>query len=88
METKTKIENILREAFAPETLRVIDNSHLHAGHAGAKDGGHFEVMISSEHFKGKKMIERHRMINELLFKAELKAKIHALSIKATAPGEM
>jgi len=83
METKAKIEKILREAFSPKELAVIDNSHRHAGHAGAKEGGHFEVRIVAECFKGKKAMECHRLIHDLLFKGDLQGKIHALSIKAS-----
>ena len=88
MSTKDNITNKLREAFSPESLDVSDESHLHEGHAGHKAGGetHFRVYIVSGAFKGKSRIERHRMINSAL-EAELKAGVHALAIKAQAPGE-
>ena len=80
---KAKIEKILKETFAPQFLEVIDDSAKHAGHAGAKEGGHFQVKITSSAFEGKKPIDRHRMIYEAL--SPLKHSIHALSIKANSP---
>lgn len=78
----------LTEAFAPQSLNVLDESHQHEGHAGHRPGGqtHFRVYIVSEAFKGKTRIERHRMINERL-SGELASGVHALAIHAAAPGE-
>ena len=81
--SKTKIEQALKDAFAPTYLNVIDDSAKHAGHAGAKEGGHFSVEIVSAAFAGKKPIERHRMVYEAL--KPLKHLIHALAIKASSP---
>ena len=88
MSTKDAITNKLREAFAPESLDVTDESHLHEGHAGHRPGSetHFRVYIVSPAFKGKSRIERHRMINATLA-GELKGTVHALAIRAQAPGE-
>ena len=88
MSTKDVIINKLREAFAPESLDVMDESHLHEGHAGHRPGGetHFRVYIVSQAFKGKSRVERHRMVNTTL-DAELKGSVHALAISAQAPGE-
>jgi BolA protein len=88
MNTKGSITNRLREAFSPESLEVSDESHLHEGHAGHRPGGetHFRVYIVSAAFEGKSRIERHRMINSTLA-AELGGGVHALAIKAEAPGE-
>jgi BolA protein len=85
---KHTITNKLREAFTPESLDVIDESHLHEGHSGHRPGGetHFRIYIVSRAFEGKSRIERHRMINTTL-SAELAASVHALAIKAQAPGE-
>jgi len=82
------ITNKLREAFTPESLDVIDESHLHEGHAGHRPGGetHFRIYIVSDAFEGKSRIERHRMINATLA-AELAGPVHALAIKAQAPAE-
>ena len=76
----------LTEAFRPLNLEVIDESHLHEGHAGHRPGGqsHFRVKIVSEAFADKTLIARHRLINEAL-KEELAGPIHALAIKADGP---
>ncbi len=89
MSTKDTIINKLREAFSPESLDVADESHLHEGHAGHRPGGetHFRVYIVSPAFEGKSRIERHRMINSTLA-AELAGSVHALALKAQAPGEV
>jgi BolA protein len=85
---KHTLINKLREAFAPESLDVRDESHLHEGHAGHRPGGetHFRVYIVSSAFRGKSRIQRHRMINAALA-AELADTVHALAIHAQAPGE-
>jgi BolA protein len=82
------IINKLREAFSPESLDVTDESHLHEGHSGHRPGGetHFRVYIVSAVFEGKSRVERHRMINATLSE-ELAGSVHALAIKAQAPGE-
>ena len=88
MSTRDVIINKLREAFLPESLDVTDESHLHEGHAGHRPGGetHFRIYIVSPAFEGKSRIERHRMINAALAK-ELEGSVHALAIRAQAPGE-
>jgi BolA family transcriptional regulator, general stress-responsive regulator len=88
MRTVDLITKKLTEAFEPQSLKVLDESHQHEGHAGHRPGGqtHFRVYIVSDAFKGKTRLERHRMINQLLA-TELAARIHALAIHATAPGE-
>jgi len=88
MSTRDTIVNKLAAAFAPTNLDVVDESHHHEGHAGHRPGGesHYRVYIVSESFRGKSRIERHRMVNEILA-AELKGGVHALAIKASAPGE-
>ena len=88
MTMQTNIHDKLATAFAPQSLRVIDESHLHAGHAGHRPGGetHFRVHIVSQAFKGKSRLDRHRMVNEALA-TELQSGVHALAIDAKAPGE-
>jgi BolA protein len=88
MQIRDRIAGKLTKAFAPERLEVIDDSHRHAGHAGARPGGetHFNVHIVSQAFRGKSRLERHRMINETLA-GELANGVHALAIRAAAPGE-
>jgi BolA family transcriptional regulator, general stress-responsive regulator len=88
MRTEELITQKLTLAFAPESLRVVDESHLHAGHAGHRPGGqtHYRLYIVSEAFRGKSRLDRHRMINATL-KSELAGGVHALAIHAAAPGE-
>ena len=88
MRTADLITQKLTEAFAPQSLEVVDESHRHEGHAGHRPGGqtHYRVYIVSDAFKGKSRIERHRMINQSLA-AELMGGVHALAIHASAPGE-
>jgi len=88
MRVQDIITEKLTKAFAPESLRVEDESHLHAGHAGHRPGGetHFRVYIVTDAFRGKGRIERHRMVNAALVK-ELAEGVHALAIHAHAPGE-
>ena len=78
----------LTEAFAPESLRVIDESEQHAGHAGHRPGGetHFRLYIVAQVFQGKSRLERHRMINATLAEA-LAGGVHALAIHAASPEE-
>ena len=88
MTTRDVIAEKLTKAFAPERLEVIDDSHRHAGHAGAQPGGetHYSVHIVSQAFHGKSRIDRHRMVNATL-SSELKGGVHALAIRAAAPEE-
>ena len=82
------IRQKLTAAFAPLQLDIIDESHKHAGHAGAASGGgHFVVTIVADGFAGKNLLERHRMIYDALGDA-MKTDIHALSIKAFTPEEL
>lgn len=81
------IERLLRDALAPREILVKDQSHLHAGHAGARSGkGHFEVTIVSERFEGQGRIARHRLVYEALG-TFMESDIHALRINAFAPSE-
>ncbi|NVJ61731.1 MAG: BolA family transcriptional regulator [Gammaproteobacteria bacterium] len=76
-----EIRQRLKQAFNPEHLEVIDDSHLHAGHAGAKSGkGHFTVVIQSEAFNGQRPLKSHQAIYEALGEL-MQTDIHALSIK-------
>jgi BolA protein len=86
--TRDIIAEKLTKAFAPERLEVIDESHRHAGHAGARPGGetHYSVHIVSQAFVGKSRLDRHRMVNATLA-SELQGGVHALAIRAAAPGE-
>ncbi|MBK8182379.1 MAG: BolA family transcriptional regulator [Candidatus Competibacteraceae bacterium] len=83
----TLIEERLRTALAPERLEIVDDSAAHAGHAGAREGGHFTIRIVTTAFAGKTLIQRHRLIHAAV--ADLmRREIHALSIqKAQTPDE-
>ncbi len=83
--------NLIRERLAPlepEALEVFDDSHEHVGHAGAKGGGgHYQLLIVSRAFAGQGAVARHRLVYRAL--ADLMpTRIHALAIRAYAPGEM
>lgn len=83
----TTIEQLLVDAFAPQDMLVKDQSHLHAGHAGAREGkGHFDVTIVSEKFDGVNRIGRHRLVYDALG-AFMESDIHALRINAFSPAE-
>lgn len=81
--TKAKIELLLAEAFKPIFLEVLDESHKHIGHAGASQGGHYQVTIAAKAFEGKKLLESHRMVYQAL--GPVKSSIHALAIKILGP---
>lgn len=85
MSTRSElIHGKLEDAFEPSSLLVKDQSHLHAGHAGARDGrGHFHVAIVSKHFSGMRQIAIHQAIYAALGDL-METDIHALSIKASA----
>jgi BolA protein len=86
MTVAQEIETKLQAAFAPESLNIIDESHLHAGHVGARPGGetHFRVEIVSARFADRNRVERQRMVYEIL-KEELAGPVHALSVSAVSP---
>lgn len=88
MTMKDNITKKLTDAFAPSSLTVTDESHLHAGHMGHRPEGetHFRVNIVSEAFEGKSRIDRHRMVNGVLA-AELAGTVHALAVKAQTASE-
>ena len=88
VRTAGRIEKKLTEALAPDSVKVLDESHQHEGHAGHRPGGqtHFRVYIVAQAFQGKSRLERHRMINAVLA-AELAGGVHALAIHAASPGE-
>ncbi|HEY9030095.1 MAG TPA: BolA family protein [Kangiella sp.] len=76
-----RMQQMIQDALKPEQLEVIDDSHKHIGHAGAKEGkGHFTVIIKSEALEGKRMLQQHRMVYEALGDM-METDIHALAIK-------
>jgi BolA family transcriptional regulator, general stress-responsive regulator len=80
------IRQELDSALHPELLEVQDDSHLHAGHAGAREGRHFTVRIVSARFTGLTRVARHRLVYDALH-ALMPRGIHALAIEARTPGE-
>jgi BolA protein len=81
-----EIESRLKAALAPEALVVEDDSHLHAGHAGAGAGRHFTVRLTSSFFTGLSRVARHRLVYDSLGNLAAQG-VHALAIVAKAPGE-
>jgi len=84
--TASDIERALRATLAPTALSITDDSHLHAGHAGAREGRHFSVRISSARFTGLGRLARHRLVYDALHPL-IPQGIHALAIQAHAPDE-
>ena len=88
---EVNVANRIEERLAtlkPESLEVVDESAAHAGHAGARaGGGHYRLVIVSQAFAGKPAQIRHRMVYDALGPM-MKHEIHALAIKAYAPGEL
>jgi BolA protein len=82
----TSIKEKLTAALNPTHLEIIDESQKHAGHIGAKKGGHFAITIVSPQFVNQSLIQRHRMVYEAVNEL-MKTSIHALSIQAQTPEE-
>lgn len=80
------IRQRLTSEFEPQHLEIIDESHKHAGHASAGGAGHFVVEIVADAFQDKNLIQRHRLVYDALDDI-MNTEIHALSIKASTPGE-
>ena len=89
MSVKDRIVATLTRELRPEALEVVDESHHHAGHMGARPGGetHFRVRVTAAAFAGRSRIDRHRAINALLAEELRPDGVHALAIEARAPGE-
>ena len=89
MRVQTAIREKLKAALAPLVLEITDDSHRHAGHAGARPEGetHFAVLIVSTQFQGKSRVERQRLVYGIL-RDELAGPVHALSLTTKAPGEI
>ena len=82
-----RLDERLRAALEPSELEIVDDSQMHAGHAGAADGrGHFTVNVVSERFAGLTVVTRHRLVYDAVGDM-MTTDIHALSIRALAPGE-
>ena len=82
------IHEKISAGLSPSRLDVKDESHLHAGHAGAREGGqsHFSVMIVTDQFEGLSRVARQRLVNDIL-REELAGPIHALTLKTLTPQE-
>jgi BolA family transcriptional regulator, general stress-responsive regulator len=83
----TEIEQRLRDALAPSSIDVQDDSHLHAGHAGAREGRHFTVTLTSARFDGLTRVARHRLVYDSLGSLQAQG-VHALAIVAKASDEV
>lgn len=88
MSVEASMRERLMVALEPTRLDVVNESHMHAGHASSPGTGesHFRVLVVSKLFEGRSRIERHRMVNDVLADL-LSQRVHALAIKAYAPGE-
>ena len=83
-----RIRSLLQAALGTSLLEVGDDSHLHAGHAGAASGGgHYRVKIVSERFEGQRLVMRHRLVYDAV-QGMMHTDIHALAITALAPSEL
>lgn len=83
-----QIRQRLTQELSPELIEIEDESHLHAGHAGARDGrGHFRLMVVADAFSGLSRIQRHRLVFDALGQL-MQTDIHALSIQAFSPDEI
>ncbi len=78
---------MVQDAFHPIRLEIRDDSAAHAGHVGGGGKGHFKLLIVSEQFSGKTLLQRHRLVNEALASL-LDSDIHALVLNTKAPEEM
>lgn len=88
MSIRNLIEQRLREAFAPQSLEVIDESERHRGHGGWREGGetHFRIRMVANTFAGQSRVARHRAVNDCL-KPAFDAGLHALAIEVRTPDE-
>jgi BolA family transcriptional regulator, general stress-responsive regulator len=87
VDRRARIEETLRRELDADPVLVVDESHLHAGHAGARGGGgHFRAVIVSARFEGKGPVERQRLVYAAL-SAEMDREIHALSMRTLTPAQ-
>lgn len=88
MSIAQSIQEKITAALTPDALEVIDESHLHAGHASAPEGGesHFRLLIVADAFNGLSRVARQRLVNAAL-KEELAGPVHALSMRTLTPSE-
>ena len=81
-----QLRSALERALAPKSLEIIDDSAHHAGHAGAREGGHYRVMLVAEAFRGHSQLERHRLVYAAVAPL-MHGAVHALNIQARTPEE-
>ena len=81
-----QLRSALEQALAPSTLEIIDDSAAHAGHVGARSGGHYRVTLVVEAFRGRSRLERHRLVYAAVAPL-LAGSVHALNIVARTPEE-
>lgn len=88
MSVSKTIHSKISDRLPSSIVEVVDESHLHAGHAGAREGGqsHFRLRVVSDQFEGLSRVARQRMINDIL-REELAGPIHALAMKTLTPDE-
>jgi len=84
--TAARLQEVLQQALSPSALEVQDDSHLHAGHAGAREGRHFTVRVTSPVFNGLSRVARHRLVYDAA-RTLIAEGIHALAIEARTPAE-
>ncbi|HKD54054.1 MAG TPA: BolA family protein [Steroidobacteraceae bacterium] len=85
-EVISQLRGALEHALAPTSLDIIDDSARHAGHAGAREGGHYRVTLVAEAFRGHSQLERHRMVYAAVAPL-MHGAVHALNIQARTPDE-
>lgn len=86
MHTLKTLEDKLAGGLTPVSLEIRDESELHRGHSGAGGGGHFRIRVVSDAFEGKSLVDRHRMIYQLLAE-EMAGAVHALALVTLTPAE-
>ena len=86
-DTVELLRQRLTASLQPQSLSIEDESHRHAGHAGARDGGHYKLTIVAEAFAGQSTVARHRLVYDAAGDL-MRGKIHALAICAQTPGEV
>jgi BolA protein len=85
--TAERLRDALQQALSPSALEVQDDSHLHAGHAGAREGRHFSVRVVAAAFDGLSRVARHRLVYDAA-RPLIAEGIHALAIDARTPAEV
>jgi len=82
----SQLRMAIERALAPRSLEIVDDSAQHAGHAGARSGGHFRVTLVAEAFRGRSPVERHRLVYDAVAPL-MQDGVHALNIVARTPDE-